>query len=101
MQIFIDVAYLILFFGQFRETLIRNCIDGSTDKDLQNICNGSFNVPNVSKWTTLVGMIVGLIIQFSGFHFFFSHHCENELGRLMTFFSPSKRGREYCRLVRR
>lgn len=66
-QIVLDVLQLILFFRQSRETLIRNCIDGSTDQDVQDICNNSFNA---SKWTIVVSMVVGLIIQFCEFQFF-------------------------------
>jgi len=66
MQIIIDIAQLIVFFKRPRETLVQNCIDGSTDETVQNICNDEFNV---SKWSILVGMIIGLIIQFCEFSF--------------------------------
>jgi len=59
-QAVIDIIQLILFFTQSRQTLIKNCIDGSTDQEIQNICNNSFNN---SKWSLLVSMIIGLIIQ--------------------------------------
>ena len=72
-QLVLDVVQLILFFRQSRETLIKNCIDGSTDTEVQNICNNEFNA---SKWSVVVGMVVGLIIQFCGFHFF----CRHEMG---------------------
>jgi len=64
LQIVLDVSQLIVFFRQSRETLVRNCIDGSTDQEVQKICNDSFNT---SKWTILVGMIVGLTIQLCEF----------------------------------
>jgi len=65
-QIVLDVLQLILFFRRSRQTLIRNCIDGSTDQDVQRICNDSFNS---SKWTIVVSMVVGLLIQFCEFSF--------------------------------
>jgi hypothetical protein len=67
LQIVIDVSQIILFFRQSRESLIQNCIDGSTDEEVQNICNNSFNA---SKWSIVVSMVIGLIIQFCEFHFF-------------------------------
>jgi hypothetical protein len=75
MQITLDVAQLTLFFRKSRQTLVQNCIDGSTDKEVQNICNNSYNV---SKWSIVVGMIVSLLVQFCEFHFF-HHHCEMSL----------------------
>jgi len=59
-QFVIDVLQLVLFFSQSRQTLVQNCIDGSTDQNVETICNNSFNV---SKWSILVSMIVGLFIQ--------------------------------------
>jgi len=59
-QIVLDMLQIILFFRQSRETLIKNCIDGSSDPDVQDICNNSFNS---SKWSFVVSMVVGLIIQ--------------------------------------
>jgi len=66
-QIVLDILQIILFFRQSRETLIKNCIDGSSDEDVQNICNNSFNS---SKWSIVVSMVVGLIIQFCEFYHF-------------------------------
>ncbi|KAI9462618.1 hypothetical protein F5148DRAFT_217030 [Russula earlei] len=60
MQIIIDAVYLWAFFSQSRESLVNRCIDGSTDQDIQNICNESFNS---GKWSLIVGMVIGLIIQ--------------------------------------
>jgi len=61
LQIVLDVTQLFLFFRESRQTLIKNCIDGSSDKEVQNICNNSFNA---SKWSILVSMVIGLLIQF-------------------------------------
>jgi len=61
LQVVLDVLQLILFFRESRQTLIQNCIDGSADVEVQNICNNSFNS---SKWSIVVSMVVGLIIQF-------------------------------------
>jgi hypothetical protein len=66
LQLLIDISHLILLFRQSRESLIQNCIDGSTDEEVQKICNDSFNA---SKWTIVVSMVVGLIIQFCEFSF--------------------------------
>jgi hypothetical protein len=74
-QIVLDITHLILFFRESRQTLVRNCIDGSTDQEVQNICNNSFNS---SKWTIVVSMVVGLIIQFCEFFISF-HHREMSL----------------------
>ncbi|KAN0131908.1 hypothetical protein V8E53_010188 [Lactarius tabidus] len=60
-QIVIDALHLWAFFSQSRDELIRRCIDGSTNQEIQNICNNNFNA---GKWTVLVGVAVGLIIQF-------------------------------------
>jgi hypothetical protein len=60
-QIVIDALYLWAFFSQSRDELIQRCIDGSTNQEIQNICNNNFNA---GKWTVLVGMVIGLIIQF-------------------------------------
>jgi len=60
-QIVIDALYLWAFFSQSRDELIQRCIDGSTNQDIQNICN---NNVNAGKWTVLVGVVVGLLIQF-------------------------------------
>ncbi|KAH9073082.1 hypothetical protein EDB83DRAFT_159818 [Lactarius deliciosus] len=59
-QIVIDALYLWAFFSKSRDELIERCIDGSTEKQVQDICNNNFNA---GKWTVLVGMIVGLLIQ--------------------------------------
>ena len=63
-QIVIDALYLWAFFSQSREDLIQRCIDGSTNQDIQNICTNNFNA---GKWTVLVGVVVGLLIQFCEF----------------------------------
>ncbi|KAI0301575.1 hypothetical protein B0F90DRAFT_1718371 [Multifurca ochricompacta] len=59
-QIVIDAVYLWGFLSTSRETIIQRCIDGSTDKDVQNICNSSFDT---GKWTTVAGIALGLVIQ--------------------------------------
>jgi hypothetical protein len=63
-QIVIDVAYLWGFFSTSRETLIQRCIDGSTDKEVQDICNNSFNA---GKWTLIASVAIGLLIQLCEF----------------------------------
>jgi len=59
-QIVLDAIYLYAFFSQSRETLIHRCLDGSTDQEVENICNDSFDT---GKWTMFVSMVIGLIIQ--------------------------------------
>lgn len=59
-QLVIHVLFLWSFFSQPRDELIQRCIDGSTNQEIQNICNNNFNA---GKWTVLVGVVVGLIIQ--------------------------------------
>ncbi|KAH8996301.1 hypothetical protein EDB92DRAFT_1793867 [Lactarius akahatsu] len=59
-QIVIDALFLWAFFSKSRDELIERCIDGSTEKQVQDICNSNFNA---GKWTVLVGLIVGLLIQ--------------------------------------
>jgi hypothetical protein len=54
-------VYLWVFFSKSRSELIERCIDGSTDQQVENICNNFFNA---GKWTVLGGMVVGLLIQF-------------------------------------
>jgi hypothetical protein len=53
--------YLWAFFSQSRDELIQRCVDGSTNQEIQNICNNNFNA---GKWTVLAGVVIGLIIQF-------------------------------------
>ena len=65
-QAVLDVAQLILFFRESRQTLVQKCLDGSTDTELEKQCNNSFNS---SKWTIVICMAVGLIIQFCRFSF--------------------------------
>jgi hypothetical protein len=65
-QLVLDILQLILFFRESRQTLIQKCIDGSTDEVVQDICNNSFNS---SRWSIIVGMVVGLLIQFCEFSF--------------------------------
>ena len=60
-QLVIHALFLWAFFSQSRSELIQHCIDGSTDQEIQNICNNNFNA---GKWTVLTGVVVGLIIQF-------------------------------------
>lgn len=88
LQIVLDVAQLILFFRESRQTLIHNCIDGSTDKEVQNICNNSFNA---SKWSIVVSMVIGLLIQFCEFSFLL-HRCEMSL---LLYLFISKKGAAY------
>jgi hypothetical protein len=64
-QIVIDGLYLWAFFSKSRSELIERCIDGSTDQQVEDICNNFFNA---GKWTILGGMIVGLLIQFCESH---------------------------------
>jgi len=59
-QLVIDGIYLWAFFSQSRQSLIDRCIDGSTDTDIQNICEQSFNN---GKWALVGGLVGGLIIQ--------------------------------------
>jgi len=59
-QLVIDGIYLWAFFSQSRQSLINRCIDGSTDADVRNICEQSFNN---GKWALVGGLVVGLIIQ--------------------------------------
>jgi hypothetical protein len=59
-QLVIDGLYLWAFFSQSRQTLIDRCVDGSTDQEVTNICEHSFDT---GKWTLVIGMVVGLIIQ--------------------------------------
>jgi ABC-type sulfate transport system permease component len=72
-QVIIDIVQLILFFSQSRQTLIQNCIDGSTDQEVKDICDNSFDA---SKWSIVASMIVGLLIQFCEFSFLPRHRCE-------------------------
>ena len=60
MQLVIDGIYLWAFFSQSRQELIDRCIDGSTDQDVRNICDNSFNT---GKWSLVAGIVIGLIIQ--------------------------------------
>lgn len=59
-QLVIDGIYLWAFFSQSRQELIDRCIDGSTDQDVRNICDNSFNT---GKWSLVAGIVIGLIIQ--------------------------------------
>jgi hypothetical protein len=59
-QIVIDVAYVWAFFSQSRASLVDRCIDGSTDQEVKNICDKSFDT---GKWTFLVSVVIGLTIQ--------------------------------------
>ncbi|KAI0249240.1 hypothetical protein BJV78DRAFT_1276240 [Lactifluus subvellereus] len=59
-QIIVDAAYLWAFFSTSRETLIQRCIDGSTDKEVQDICNHSFDT---GRWTLVASIAIGLLIQ--------------------------------------
>ena len=59
-QLVIDGLYLWAFFSQSRQTLIDRCVEGSTDQEVKNICEQSFDT---GKWTLVIGMVVGLIIQ--------------------------------------
>ena len=59
-QIILSALYLWAFFSTSRETLIERCIDGSTDKEVQDICNNSFNA---GKWAVIAGIVIGLLIQ--------------------------------------
>jgi hypothetical protein len=59
-QLVMDGIYLYAFFSQSRQSLIDRCIDGSTDSDVQQICDQSFNT---NKWSLVVSMVIGLIIQ--------------------------------------
>jgi len=61
LQLVIDGVYLYAFFSQSRQELIDHCIDGSTDSDIQQICENQFNT---NKWSLVVGMVIGLLIQF-------------------------------------
>jgi hypothetical protein len=65
-QLVIDAIYTWAFFSQSRETLIQRCIDGSTDQEVQKICDNSFDV---GKWTFLISMVIGVSLQFCGFCF--------------------------------
>ncbi|KAH9973692.1 hypothetical protein BGW80DRAFT_1305860 [Lactifluus volemus] len=60
LQIALSALYLWAFFSTSRETLIERCIDGSTEKAVQDICNNSFNA---GKWAVIVGIVLGLWIQ--------------------------------------
>jgi hypothetical protein len=59
-QLVLDGIYLYAFFSQSRQSLIDRCIDGSTDSDVRRICDQSFNA---NKWSLVVGMVIGLVIQ--------------------------------------
>lgn len=59
-QIVIDAIYLYAFFSHSRESLIERCIDGSTDQDVKNICDNSFDT---GKLTMLISIVLGLIVQ--------------------------------------
>jgi len=59
-QIVLDAIYLYFFFRHSRESLIQGCLDGSTDPSVENICNNSFDT---GKWTMLVSIVIGLVIQ--------------------------------------
>ncbi|KAH9996665.1 hypothetical protein BJV74DRAFT_768972 [Russula compacta] len=59
-QVINDAVFLWAFFSQSRETLIQRCIDGSTDQEIQKICDQSFDQ---GKWSLVAGMVIGLIIQ--------------------------------------
>ena len=59
-QLVIDGIYLYAFFSQSRQSLIDRCIGGSTDSDIRHICEQSFNT---NRWSLIVGMVIGLIIQ--------------------------------------
>ena len=63
-QVVIDIIQLVLFFSHSRQTLIDNCIDGSTDQEVKNICDNSFDA---SKWSIVASMIIGLLVQFCEF----------------------------------
>jgi hypothetical protein len=63
-QIVLDAIYLYIFFSQSRESLIHRCLDGSTDQDVERICNDSFDT---GKWTMLVSIVIGLVIQLCEF----------------------------------
>jgi hypothetical protein len=75
MQLVIDVAYIWIFFSESRDSLVRRCIDGSTDPEIQKLCDNSFDT---GRLTFLISMVVGLSIQLCGFSFFsLSGICEN------------------------
>jgi hypothetical protein len=76
-QIVIDVAYVWAFFSQSRASLVDRCIDGSTDQEVKNICDKSFDT---GKWTFLVSVVIGLTIQLCEFCFS-PAICENGLSR--------------------
>jgi hypothetical protein len=73
-QIVIDAFYLYAFFDHSRETLVKNCLDGSTDSEVEKICNSSFDT---GKYTVLISVVVGLIIQICEFVSLFVICCEN------------------------
>ena len=59
-QLILDGLHLWAFFSQSRQTLIDRCVDGSTDQEVLNICEQSFDT---GKWTLVISMVIGLIIQ--------------------------------------
>jgi hypothetical protein len=61
LQLVLDGVYLYAFFSQSHQELINHCIDGSTDSNIQQACENSFNT---NKWSLIVGMVIGLLIQF-------------------------------------
>lgn len=64
-QLVIDGLYLWAFFSKSHSELIERCIDGSTDQQVENICNNFFNT---GKWSLIGGMVGGLLIQFCESH---------------------------------
>jgi len=59
-QIVIDALYLWVFFSKSRSEFTQRCIDGSTDQQVEDMCNNFFDA---GKWRVLASMIVGLLIQ--------------------------------------
>ena len=65
-RIVVDVVYVWAFFSQSRESLVDRCIAGSTDQEVKDMCDSSFDI---GKWTVLVSVVVGLTIQICEFCF--------------------------------
>ena len=76
-EIIIDVAVVLAFFSQSRESLVDRCIAGSTDQDVKDICDAWFDT---GKWTSFASVVFGLIIQLCEFCFS-PVICENGLSR--------------------